>query len=212
MNMPLIIIGGGGHARVLIDTLLLCGLTMLGVTDTDRSKWGASILGVPVLGDDSIIDDFPADKICLVNGLGMVGMSSAREGIYRLFKNKGYNFVNIVHPSAVMAGDVKLSEGVQIMAGSIIQTGASIGCNTIVNSGVIVEHDCSIGSFVHLATGVTLCGGVNIGDKSFIGAGTTIIQGLSVGSSAKVGAGSVVIRDLPDSVTAVGIPAKVVPL
>lgn len=209
MNRPVLILGAGGHAKVLIEALLQSGATLAGITDPDPDLAGKTLLEVPVLGGDDVVSDFPQTEILLVNGLGSVGVPVARRGLFERYKAMGYRFATVIHPSAIIASDVELGEGVQVMAGVVIQPGCRVGCNTIINTRASVDHDCIIGSNVHVAPGVTLSGGVSIKDVAHIGTGATIVQGIKIGAHCVVGAGSVVIRDVNDSTSVVGVPAKV---
>lgn len=209
MVKPVIVLGGGGHARVLIDALIGMGVSVLGITEKSV-KPGVSIAGIPVIGPDSEVLGYPIDQVYLVNGLGSTGNMEKRINLFKTFKEHGYTFYNVINPSAVMASGVKLGEGVQVMAGAVIQTGSSIGCNSIINTRSSVDHDCVIGDHVHIAPGVTLSGSVKIGQAVHVGTGASIIQGISIGENSIIGAGSVVLEDLPSCVTAFGIPARVV--
>jgi len=208
MTAPLLIIGAGGHAKVLVEALLASSAVIAGVVDADPAMAGQALLGVPVLGDDKFVQEFPPDEIRLVNGLGSVGLPVRRKELFERFKTLGYSFAKVVHPSAVIASDVELGEGAQIMAGAVIQPGSRIGSNVIVNTRASVDHDCRIGEHVHLAPGVTLSGGVRIGDSSHIGTGATLIQGINTGARCLVAAGSVVIRDINENTTVYGVPAR----
>ncbi|MFZ5644549.1 MAG: acetyltransferase [Bacillota bacterium] len=211
MSYPVIVIGGGGHAKVLVDALIIQLFSIKGITEQDENKWGGEMLGVPVIGGDEKVLLYPPDKVQLVNGLGSVKKTRNRRLAYENFKNKGYTFASVIHPSAVISIDVELSEGVQIMAGAIIQAGSRIGENTIINTKASVDHDCIIGNHVHVASGATLSGGVCVGDGVHIGAGATVMQYVSLGKNSVVGAGALVIEDVPEGATVVGVPAKVVP-
>lgn len=210
MSLPVIILGGGGHAKVLIDALLASSVVIAGVVDPDPVLAGTKILGVPVLGGDKVVNEYPPSKIQLVNGLGSVGLPANRQRLFERFKEMGYDFATVVHPSAVIASDVVLGEGAQIMAGAVIQPGSLIGINSVINTRASVDHDCIIGDNVHIAPGVTISGGVKIASGSHIGTGATVIQGISIGSNAVIGGGAVVVCDIPADVTAFGVPAKVV--
>jgi sugar O-acyltransferase (sialic acid O-acetyltransferase NeuD family) len=205
-ELPVIVLGAGGHARVVIDALLLKGAAILGVTAPAIE--GAPPFGLPFLGTDLAVDAHPATSVRLVNGLGSIRQAGARREIFEGFKAKGYKFDRVVHPSAVVARNVELGEGVQVMAGAVIQTGSRIGANSIVNTRAAVDHDCFVGAHVHLAPGATLSGDVRVGEGAHIGSGATVIQGVSIGSGALVGAGSVVIRDVASGAVVVGIPAR----
>lgn len=208
MNLPVIILGGGGHAKVLIDALRASSIKILGVTDKDPARHNTLIMGVPVLGDDSVLDRQRPGSVLLVNGLGSVSVSPVRAMLYDFFKKKGYSFTNVLHPTAVVASGVILGEGAQIMAGAIIQPGSRVGANAIINTHVTVDHDCEIDDHVHLAPGVTLSGGVRVGAKTHIGTGAVVIQGISIGMNCMIAAGAVVVSDVPSGVLVAGLPAK----
>lgn len=210
MKLPVIIIGGGGHAKVLIDTLLLNNINILGIADADLSQKGNSLLGITVIGGDDAVFKHGFKKIQLVNGIGSVGLLIKRQRVFDKFKDKGFTFTSVIHPSAVVASDAEICEGAQIMAGAIIQPGSRIGRNTIVNTKASVDHDCIIGDHVHIAPGVTLSGGVTVGAGTHIGTGATVIHGVCIGRGSVVGAGTLVLRDVPDGVTFVGAKARAV--
>lgn len=194
MNRPVIVLGGGGHARVLIDALRLSKNQILGVTDFRPSSVNPQKVGVKILGDDGAILSFRPAKVSLVNGLGSTGSTAARMALFEKFKVKGYRFISVIHPSAVIAKDAVLGEGVQIMAGAVIQTGVVIGNNAIINTRASVDHDCHIGSHVHIAPGAVLSGGVEIGDGSHVGVGAIIVQNVKLPAHSFVKAASLVTR------------------
>jgi len=209
MNLPVIIVGAGGHARVLIDTLVKNSIPILGLTDNKPEQVGRKVLGLTVIGSDDEILQYSPESVHLVNGLGAIKSTNRRRSLYEKFKEMGYTFASVVHPSTVLARDVHLAEGVQIMAGVIIQTSSSIGENSIINTGATVDHDCVIGAHVHLAIGVTISGGVFIGQGTFVGASATVIQNISIGENVTIAAGAVVIDNIPSRMTAMGVPAQV---
>lgn len=208
MSLPVIILGAGGHAKVLIDSLLAGAAIIAGIVDPDPALVGAKILGIPVLGGDGVVNEFPPSEIQLVNGLGSVGLPAKRQRLFEEFKIMGYTFATVVHPSTVVASDVELGEGAQVMAGAVIQPGSRIGCNVIVNTRASVDHDCIIGDHVHIAPGVTISGGVSVGACSHIGTGATLIQGISIGSGCLIAAGAVVINNIDDGARVRGVPAR----
>lgn len=207
-NKPIIIIGAGDHAKVLLDILLEQDLKVLGLTDNKISK-GTLIYNIPVLGDDFEIQKYKTDEIELVNGIGSVGDTSLREKIFLSFKQKGYTFSNVIHSSAIISKRAKLGEGVQILAGTVINTEAQIGDNTIINTKSSIDHGCVIGKHCHIAPGCSFSGCVSVGDSTHIGTGSSIIQGIKIGKKVLIGAGSVVIHDVVDNKKAYGVPAKV---
>ena len=180
-----------------------------GILEADQSLIGKTIAGIKVLGSDNLIEKYFPDAIELANGVGSISSLVKRKATYDKFKSKGYKFSTVIHPTAIIADDVEIGEGVQIMAGVIIQTGCKIGDNTIINTGAVVEHDCIIEKHVHIAPGAVLSGGVRIGTMTHVGSSATIIQGIEIGANCLVGAGSVVIQNVPDNSKALGVPAKV---
>ena len=209
MSLPVIIIGGGGHAKVLADMLKLEGRELLGYTDSSARFSPAP--GLLYLGTDNDLRSYSPSGVCLANGVGSVRSASNRRRVFESLKTKGYEFAVVVHPSAIIASDVQLEEGVQVMARAVIQPGSHIGINSIVNTGAIVDHDCEIDAHVHVAPGAVLSGNVRLGEEAHIGSGATIIQGMVVGSRSLVGAGAVVVRNVPSDVTVCGVPARIVP-
>lgn len=198
MKKPVILLGSGGHARVLLDILRRCHCELLGVVDPARTV-GDAWFGCRVLGDDAAVAAYAVDDVVLVNGLGSLPRDKGmRVRLWRAFHGQGYHFKTVVDPTAFLASDVAVSEGVQVMAGAIIQAGTKIAENCIVNSGSIVEHDCRIGHSVHIAPGAVLSGAVDVGDEVHIGTGAVVIQGIRIGSGSVIGAGSVVTRDVAE--------------
>lgn len=207
-KVPVIVLGAGGHARVLIDLLQRQAVDIIGISDSDPEKYGLHILGIPVIGTDESILEYDPGSVNLVNGLGTIGHSSARRQIFVHFMEQGYRFRCMVHDSAIVSQHAELSEGVQIMAGAVIQAGCVLGKNSIVNTGAILDHDSSAGNHVHIAPGATVSGGVQIGDGTFIGAGAVVIQGVKIGTDCVIGAGAAVVRDVPDWTIVAGVPAR----
>ena len=205
----IVLLGGGGHAKVIIDLINACGnYEIAGIVDAKLAV-GVSVSGGTVLGDDGILSKLYASGIkntCIA--VGSIKDNSVRKALYEKVKNAGFLVPALIHPSAVISGKSHIREGAQIMAGAIVQTDSSIGENTIVNTGAIVEHDCAVGSHVHICPGATLSGWCLIGEGAFIGAGATVLQGTKIGSNAVVAAGAVVIADVPDNSTVMGVPAK----
>ena len=204
-DKPVIILGNGGHASVLTEILQLQNRKIIGFTAPEQQ---VNLFNLLYLGNDEVIEQYDKSEINLVLGLGTIQISTIRKLIFKQFKSLGYNFASIIHPNVIISSTVNLAEGVQIMAGAIIQTHTKIADNTIINTGTIVEHDCIIGKHVHLATGVTISGSVEIGDSCHIGTASTIIQGISIGKNSLVGAGAVVISNIGDGKKVIGVPAK----
>ena len=210
MSMPVIVLGAGGHAKVLINALQLCTIEILGITDPDPALIGQKVLGVSILGSDDELKKYSADKVQLVNGLGSVRLPESRCRIFDECKRMGFTFATVVHPSAIVADDARIGEGSQIMAGAVLQPGICLGVNVVINTRASLDHDCHIGSHTHIAPGVTLSGDVYVGKGAHVGTGASVIQGVRIGEDSLVGAGSVVLKDIASGVKAFGCPAKVV--
>ncbi|HWQ62070.1 MAG TPA: acetyltransferase [Negativicutes bacterium] len=207
MQHPVIVLGAGGHAKVLVDTLQRLSADIVALVDVAHGGPHA-VLGVPVVSGEETVLRYNPEEIRLVNGIGSVGSTRKRAGVFQRFHDQGYHFATVVHPAAVVAGEVTLAEGVQIMAGAVVQPGCTIGADTIVNTGATIDHDCRIGAHVHIAPGATLSGGVVADDGVHIGAGATVIQGVRLGADSIVGAGAAVLKDVAVAATVVGVPAK----
>ncbi|MEO5378968.1 MAG: acetyltransferase [Magnetococcus sp. DMHC-6] len=209
MRKKWLILGVGGHGRVVLDTLLIHGFAQqaLGFVVPDPVVHDASICGIPLLWEEEMLRNYSPDQVVLVNGLGGVGDTEPRAKIFQKFTALGYSFLTVVHPWAVVSASAVLGPGVQVMAGAIIQTGSRVGENTIVNTRAVIDHDGQIGAHVHIAPGAVLSGGVEVGERSHIGTGATVIQGIRLGRSVLVAAGAVVVRHVADGVKVVGVPA-----
>jgi sugar O-acyltransferase (sialic acid O-acetyltransferase NeuD family) len=208
MYLPVIVLGGGGHCRVLLDTLGLLGKKVLGVCEKDVVGIGSIVNGVPVIGTDDEVLRFHRHDVELVNGIGSVGSTGVRAALFKHFRSLGYRFSTVIHPTAIIASDVVVEEGAQIMAGAVIQTGCRIGFNSIINTRASIDHDCVIGADAHLAPGVVLSGNVNVCRGVHIGTGAIVIQGINICQNSIVGAGSAVLRDVAEGVTVFGVPAR----
>lgn len=208
---PVLVLGAGGHAKVVIDALQAMEAEILGAVDADPATHGSSVLGVPVLGGDELVQGRAPNDVALVNAVGSVRPASRRNDLYRHFREKGYSFFSVIHPSAIIGGDVDIAEGVQVLAGAVIHPGCRIGANAVINFHTSLDHDCVIGAHAHIAPGAGLSGGVTIGDDGFIGAGATVIQYTCVGAGALVAAGATVVKDVPEGVRVAGVPARKMP-
>jgi UDP-perosamine 4-acetyltransferase len=202
IDRPVIILGGGGHATVILSLLQSLNAKVIGFTNLEKS---VSLLNaVSFLGDDSIILKYNSKDIFLALGIGSLTNNSARQDTYEKFLNFGYEFPPIVHSSAIVDSTCNLSSGAQIMAGVILQPHVEIGENSIINTGATIDHHSKIGRHSHIAPRSTICGQVNIGESSFVGAGSTIINNINIGNRAIVGAGCTVIQDVEEDGLALG--------
>lgn len=206
--LPVIVIGAGGHGKVLVDALRQSGRSIVGVVDANAARHGGHVLDARVLGAEELILQHSKDQVELVNGVGSVASMSVRRGVYERWIGRGYVFATVTHPSAVIAPSAVLGEGCQMLAGSVIQPGAKLGANVIVNTRASVDHDCLIESHCHLAPGATLSGDVVVGEGTHVGVGACVIQGVRLGAGATIAAGAVVVHDVPAGAIVKGVPAR----
>jgi len=205
ISEPIVIIGAGGHAKVVAATLLEAGFRISFFLDDDKNKWGKTIFDIPITGPiDAIKKEEKKYK-----GVVAIGDNSLREKVVNSFSDY-FHWISVIHPNAYVHSSVKIGKGSVIFAGAVIQPETIIGDHVIINTGATIDHDCKVYDFVHIAPGVNLAGGVTVQRGSFLGIGTKVIPGINIGSWSIVGAGSVVINNIEAGVTAVGVPARVI--
>lgn len=202
---PLWILGGGGHAKVVIETARATrAFVPVGVLDDDDTRFGSNVLGVPVRGPivASAIGELGIDLAVLA-----IGDNHARAAVVGRLAGL-VSWAVLIHPASTVAETVQLGEGSVVFAGAIVQPDAVIGRHVIVNTGASVDHDAVVADFAHLAPGVRLAGEVRLGEGALVGIGACIVPGREIGAWATVGAGAVVTSDVPAGVVAVGVPAR----
>ncbi len=197
-------IGAGGHARVLQESLALSGITLSGYIATTAEP---GLPGIEWLGPDDVLEGLDASTVRLVNGVGSAGDPAARIRVWDAAKAAGFTFASVVDSRAVVRPSAQLGEGAQVLMGAIIGTSVTVGADCIINSGAIIDHDVVLGDHVHVSPGAALAGGVSVGAGSHVGLGARVIQRISIGSQSVVGAGAVVLQDVADGQLAVGVPA-----
>ncbi|MCJ0972456.1 acetyltransferase [Pseudomonas sp. PS1] len=208
-ELPLVMLGAGGHAKVLLSLIRAAEMNVVGVCDPVLAENGIrKWRGLIVLGADEALDAINPASVGLVNGIGQLAASTARRRVFERFKEKGFSFPVLVHPTAWVDESTVLSEGVQVMAGAVIQADVTVGLNSIINTSASIDHDCYLGSHIHVAPGATVCGHVNLSDFVFIATGATVIQAIHIGESAIVGAGATVVRNLGPGETLLGAAAR----
>ncbi|PTT48721.1 acetyltransferase [Aeromonas sp. HMWF016] len=200
MNKPVIVLGAGGHASVLVDMLRSQGVVPLALVAPAAGAPRAALADIPLWHDEEILTLHP-DEVALVNGIGSLPGNPLRATLFARYRALGYRFASVVSAQAMVSDYAVLEEGVQVMAGAIIQAGTHIGPNSIVNTGAIVDHDCWVGGNNHIAPGAVLSGGVSTEDAVHIGTGAMLIQNIKIGSHTVVGAGATVIKDLANNKT-----------
>jgi sugar O-acyltransferase (sialic acid O-acetyltransferase NeuD family) len=208
MSLPVIVVGSGGHAAVVADALLAAGVRVLGFVDTDPARQGIVVCGLPVLGSEAVLDTHRPGAALLANGIGGIRSEGLRRPVQERLESRGWEFVTVRHPSAIVSPFAQLGAGAQLLAGCIVQANARIGRGCIVNTAAVVEHDVELGEFVHVAPRALLCGSVVAGAGSHVGAGAVVRQHVRLGERTMVGAGAVVVADFPAGCTLVGIPAR----
>tara|TARA_R110002095_G_scaffold186396_2_gene163623 strand:- start:816 stop:1466 length:651 start_codon:yes stop_codon:yes gene_type:complete len=195
-NKNIIVLGNGGHASVIADLLDELNIKNITICTNDLNNHTVHKSLNYISEAELVSKKASRDKTYLVNGIGSVNSLRKRIEIYTKFKNLKFSFINIIHPFSYVSKSVRLGDGVQIFAGSILQPNLSVGDNVIINTKVSVDHDCTINNHVHLAPGVTVSGGVTIGAGTHIGTGATLIQGVNIGENCHIGAGCLITEDV----------------
>lgn len=203
------IIGAGGHGGVVADVMSLMGLQVSGFIDPARIP-GSDVSGIPVVGGDSWLLGQPHSKLLLVNGVGAHAETSRRASVFEHWTSKGFRFMEITHPSAVVSASSVSTGNAQIMAGAVIQRGTHLGHNTVINTRASIDHDCYLEDHVFVSPGTTICGSVFIGTGSFIGAGAVLLPGTRVERGAVVGGGAIVKGQVEAFSKVVGNPARTI--
>ncbi|HVN96706.1 MAG TPA: acetyltransferase [Syntrophorhabdaceae bacterium] len=203
MRESVIVIGAGGHAKVVVSTLIAAGVEVSKIYDDHADKWKSSIFGIPIVGPLSDIGDDSS-----VAAITAIGDNKTRKRVVARFPH--LRWIAVVHPAAYVHPNARIGQGTVVFAKAVVQPDAVIGDHCIVNTGATVDHDCRIGNYVHISPGVNLAGDVQLLEGVFCGIGSKVINGITVGRWSSVGAGGVVVSDLPDASVAVGVPAKVI--
>lgn len=195
-----IIIGAGGHARVVADIVSSMGDRVLGFLDDRPDAAGA--YGIPVLGKVDDYIHYPHARFLIG-----IGSSAVRQKLDQ--RLSGVRWHTAIHPRAVISPlGTSIGEGTVVMANTVIDPGAKIGRHCILNSGSIVEHDDTIGDYVHISVGAKLAGTVTVGDHTWVGIGAVISNDITVCGGCMLGAGTVVVKNIEDPGTYVGVPAR----
>ncbi len=207
----LLILGAGGHGKVVAEAVMECGLSETITFLDDRcAVSGHSIdqLGWPVIGPfASVLDSKIRNQFS--SAIVAVGHAPVRLHWLQRLAAAGYELPVLIHPTAWVSPSARLGAGSVVFAQSVIQAQALIGRGAILNTSCSVDHDAQLGDGVHICPGARLAGEVHVGDRSWIGIGSSVIQQIRIGADVTVGAGATVVCDLPDGVTAVGVPARV---
>lgn len=203
--MKIVIIGNGGHGKVIKDIILSHKGRILGYLDNKfrEKKFKNEIYYGPI----SLCDYF-LNKDTDVKFVVAIGDNQTRKMIVDKLKINEFFFTTLIHPSAVVSPSARIGKGTVIMANTVISADAIIGDHVIVNTGSIIEHDSKVGDYCHISPSATLTGCIQLGKGVHIGAGATIIPNLKIGEWSIIGAGASVINSIPANTTAVGVPAR----
>lgn len=201
-----LLIGAGGHARVVVEALLDMGDAVV-VGAISRDGRGVDRLPVPSISAESewenTAESVGADTFCVA-----IGDNDARRRWSEKLTESGHSITQAISAGAVVSGSATIGAGAQLMAGAVVNAAARVGDGVIVNTNASVDHDCDVGDFVHIAPAAVLGGSVVVGAGALVGIGSRVLPGITIGEGATVGAGAVVIRDVPPGVTVVGVPAR----
>ncbi len=194
-----LIFGGGGHGKSLIELIRASGQYVIGGVIDDHKPLQAEVLGVPVVGrSNDLARLYLLGYRLMVNAVGGIGDISQRIGVFERGRSAGFIFPTVIHPTAFLEASTVLADGVQVFPHVYIGSDAKIGYGVILNSGVIVSHDCQLGDYVNLSPGAILAGEVRVGEATLIGMGVTVNLRVKIGAHCRIGNGATIKQDVPD--------------
>jgi UDP-perosamine 4-acetyltransferase len=207
--MDLVIIGAGGHGRVVLDILRAAGNhNPVGFIDANTALGESSISQLPVIGAPNQLPRLKQKKVR--GAIVAIGDNRTRMRYMQMLDELGFELIQAIHPAASVAASASLGRNAVVCAGGIVCADVRLDDCVIVNTGAVVDHECVIRAGAHICPGAVLAGRVNVAEEAFVGLGARVLQCLSVGQGAVVGAGAVVIADVPAGATVVGVPARVI--
>jgi sugar O-acyltransferase (sialic acid O-acetyltransferase NeuD family) len=200
----LLIIGAGGHGKVVADAALLSGWDRVAFLD-DRASTVTEVLGLPVIGEPRELREHASAADAAVVA---VGAPARRLELQEACVAVGLTIATVIHPSASVSPFATVGSGSVVFAQAAINAGTILGRAGIVNTGATIDHDCRLGDGVHVSPGAHLAGGVVVGDRTWVGIGAAVRQGIEIGHDSVVGAGAAVVASVPPHTTVVGVPAR----
>jgi len=201
----LIIVGAGGYAKSVLDSVDYMNFRMIGFIDDVKSS-GEMHQDYPVLGNCVEDIENPADNVYFV----AIGNNAKRKRWFDILKAHDLSLINVIDKSALVSQHSTIGEGSFIGKLAIVNRGASVGDNCVINTRALLEHGCQIGNHVNISTNCTLNGDVACDEGSFVGSASVVNGQLRIGAWSLVGSGAVVINDVPARTTVVGCPAKAI--
>ena len=195
-EFPFIIMGSGGHSSVLLAVLKDANCLVASFVVENGYQGLARFTDYPLVTEDIFEKNWKPDECRIINGVGPKPFTSRHLDIFNKWTQKGFNFVNVIHPTANIFCDVPENSDIQIMASSTVQVDVILGKSVVINTGAIVDHTCNIGNGVFIGPNATVCGNVDIKENSFIGAGAIILPDIIIGPDVIIGAGCVVDHDI----------------
>jgi UDP-perosamine 4-acetyltransferase len=204
-DRPIVVIGAGGHAKVVIDCLRLSGWNVVGCTDADPTPRNCA--GAPVIGSDDVLEALKPQGVS--HAFCALGANRLRQRIGQQLIGLGFELPSVAGPGSWLSPSAVIGQGVAVLPGAIINVETVVGDLAIVNTNANVDHDCVLGRASHIGPGCALAGEVHVGDRTFVATGSVVIPRRRIGEDSVVGAGSVVVSDLPAGVIAYGNPARV---
>ncbi len=203
---PLILIGGGGHCKSVIEAAESAGREIRGILDLPEYN-GTECLGYKIIGSD---DDIPklVDDCEFIVTLGFIKNPAPRIRLHRLVVKHGGNFATVIASTAHVSRHAAVGDGTVILHHATVNAGARIGFGCIINTASNIEHDVTVKDFCHISTGAMINGDCTLGESCFIGSGSVVANGVSMADGCIVGAGSMVYKDIHASGTYAGTPAR----